>query len=638
MNLITDRPTRAQILALLNPPASPPILPPASSPAWGKIFGRPDMEAVLTGVLARARADVGSPVPALPDSLYRKFNTNGTRDEFQGPYFERRRRLGRAGVGLLAGGAGERAVFRRSFLACLNAVAEERSWALPAHVGNASGQDPFCIDLASAQTAYLLAEATVVFGDLIPRPVRTRLCERIGREFFDHYLGRGGEFFWTSHTSNWNAVCHHGVIGAALAIDEDMDRLASLLEAAGPRLAGFLDGFTDDGGCSEGPDYWAYGFGCFSALNEMMEMRTGGALSLFAGNAKVARIAAYAPAMSLEGGAVVNFSDAKNLPLSGWLLGYLGLRLDDASCRRQAAENARRLCAGAGGAVDYDAFNADFTHWQRLFRHSIVEEESHETRKPKPDAFFPGLGVWVVRGRDEDGVLWELAAKGGHNAEHHNHNDVGSFLLNVDGVPLITEIGSPEYTRDYFREEMRYSFLAARSLGHSLPVINGDEQAAGPQFRGEITRAEHGVDVACFELDLARAYPDASGVKRFTRRLELEKSAGRFSWSDEVRLARAGTVESGLITEADEVVIVSPARAVLRRRGVELELLAGGDGRWLRVERHDYRDHRFNPTHLHRLVLGPGVKTKATVLHVEAVRVKASRSAVGPALSGALAG
>lgn len=56
----------------------------------------------------------------------------------------------------------------------------------------------------------------------------------------------------------------------------------------------------------------------------------------------------------------------------------------------------------------------------------------------------------------------------GHNADHHNHNDCGSFLLNLDGAPALLEIGAPEYVHDFFNDK-RYTFLAARPLGHSVP-------------------------------------------------------------------------------------------------------------------------------------------------------------------------
>ena len=35
-----------------------------------------------------------------------------------------------------------------------------------------------------------------------------------------------------------------------------------------------------------------------------------------------------------------------------------------------------------------------------------------------------------------------LAAKGGDNAESHNHNDIGNFIIYVDGKPLFIDLGT----------------------------------------------------------------------------------------------------------------------------------------------------------------------------------------------------
>jgi hypothetical protein len=258
----------------------------------------------------------------------------------------------------------------------------------------------------------------------------------------------------------------------------------------------------------------------------------------------------------------------------------------------------------AGGATDYDAERSDLFYWARLFLHAPGSPPKGEQNSAKPDAFFPSLGVWVVQGRDRNGRLWELAAKAGHNAEHHNHNDVGGFVLAVDGVALATEIGMPEYNADYFSAR-RYDFLAARTLGHSLPLINGHEQAAGEEFVGTVLCAENDEPLVSFEVDLTNAYPAAADCHQFVRRLLLDKTAGLLTWCDEIHLQQPGLVESGFITDATDVVIESPAVAVLRKAGIVLELAAQGEAVWIRVETHAYVAHDGGSASCRRLVLAP---------------------------------
>jgi hypothetical protein len=102
-----------------------------------------------------------------------------------------------------------------------------------------------------------------------------------------------------------------------------------------------------------------------------------------------------------------------------------------------------------------------------------------------------------------------VAVKGGHNAEHHNHNDVGAFVVALRGVPVLVDPGRPTYTAQTFGPD-RYSIWTMRSDWHNLPSLAGRDQASG---------AEHAVrDVsvvvddaeACWEGDIAAAYPGMS--------------------------------------------------------------------------------------------------------------------------------
>ena len=71
-----------------------------------------------------------------------------------------------------------------------------------------------------------------------------------------------------------------------------------------------------------------------------------------------------------------------------------------------------------------------------------------------------------------------LAVKGGHNGEHHNHNDVGSFVVASDGVPVIVDAGRPTYTAQTFGPD-RYAIWTMQSGWHNVPVIGGREQLPG---------------------------------------------------------------------------------------------------------------------------------------------------------------
>ena len=78
-------------------------------------------------------------------------------------------------------------------------------------------------------------------------------------------------------------MCHQGLVGAALALGLESDKLQRLLELSRQHLQLFLSGFSAAGSCLEGITYWEYGFGWFALLNEQLELWSGGQQSLLAG-------------------------------------------------------------------------------------------------------------------------------------------------------------------------------------------------------------------------------------------------------------------------------------------------------------------------------------------------------------------
>lgn len=600
-NLLTPSLSHAELVAIFrkHPPASP--LPVLGDARWARALTLPASAAARDALLAAAATERDQPLPELTDALYADYAATGVRLNFENPYFERRSRLARAALALLARGEGGDSPELRSFLAKLEAVFDERSWAVPAHVKNDTGRDSRTVDLFASRTANALAEYLHIFAAVVPAPLRNRIRERLRGDVFLPYLET--DFFWLENTNNWNAVCHQGILGAAFTVEDDADLLARLCLRTRAALPTFLRGFGPDGACSEGPAYWDFGFGWFAYLNHQLETRTGGELSLFADNPLVPAMAGYAPAMSLQGGAVVNFADcAPGAPLRPHILHYLGERLALPACHREALA---QLHAHLENRADFlAAKRTDFFYWGRLLLDAPdILDAARGEASVSSDTFYPSYGLWVVRGRDRAGRLWELAAKGGHNDEHHNHNDVGSWLLHIDGVPLVTELGRPAYTRDFFTPSLRYTFLAARTLGHSLPVINGCEQSPGEAFAGRVLRAETDADTVVFELDAAAAYPVEAGCERFVRRLVFEKSAGRVTWTDRIRLFAPGKVESAVITRAERVELESPGVALVHEAGLVLELRVASAGEWTRVESHDYTAHDGRTATCRRLVL-----------------------------------
>lgn len=598
-NLLHSAPPENELAAILAATAGRPALPPLGDPVWSAARDNPAVTSWLTPLIKLARAEADEPLPVLTDELYADFFKTGVRLNFERVYFERRRRLARAAMSALLGDDTTRAALLPSFLRKLEDIFAETSWTLPAHVWTEpTGKDPLTIDLFGAETANTLAELVVVFGAVVPADLARRIKARLRAQFFENYLDRQPPFHWSTVPMNWNAVCHQGVLGAALAIEDDHALVARLLARAAKCLPVFISGFGDDGSTSEGPGYWSYGFGWFTELNAQLEHRTAGQLSFFEGDAKIARISRFATLMTFAEGHYVNFSDG---PQTGRLrpsvLACLGQRLADPLLTAQSHAIYRHH---ADTGDDLTGTRSDFFAFSRLALRAPAPDILARAAEPdRPDVFFDDYGAIVARGADARGHLWEFAAKGGHNAEHHNHNDCGSFILNIDAAPAIVEIGAPEYTRAFFSDGTRYLDLAARSLGHSVPLVNGREQPPGREFAAAVLAANLGDDRVEFTVDLTKCYPADARCKKLVRAWVFEKSAGRITISDTYELDEPGAVESMIICsdpvtrEGDAALIATP-KATLRVTPAAGVTLAA-------VETCDYRGHKGTDEHVHRL-------------------------------------
>ena len=84
------------------------------------------------------------------------------------------------------------------------------------------------------------------------------------------------------------------------------------------------------------------------------------------------------------------------------------------------------------------------------------------------DVWLPDLQVMVAR--DEEGSTkgFYVAAKGGHNDESHNHNDIGNYVVYYDGQPLLIDVGRGTYTRKTFSDR-RYEIWYNCSDYHNTP-------------------------------------------------------------------------------------------------------------------------------------------------------------------------
>ncbi len=453
----------------------------------------------------RARRE---PVPLLSFSDFQTFHSLGTRKEFEKPYFERRGRLLALALTMILDDSN---AYKETLENLIWEICNEYAWAVPAHLPDSIDQVLTAnvppnrhVDLFAAETAHALAEVLDLVGNRLNDWVTHRVKQEIEQRVFQPVFESAHHFMWTSKINNWSAVCGGAVGMAALLLIDDRERLAGMQDRVVSAMDSFLAGYGEDGCCPEGLAYWRYGFGYFVYWAEMLYEFTSGSIDLLKQD-KIKRIAEFPAAVALSDSACINYSDCRHT-------------------FRHATGLISRLCSRLNIApptmTSVPSFHEDHCYrWPFVFRNILWTEPKWLHTQGAEGTFYFHSTDWLVDKRETSTGLLAFSAKGGHNNEPHNHNDLGHFILHIEGDTLLADLGMGVYTREYFGKE-RYDHLHASSGGHSVPIINGEHQAAGEAHRAIVTRYETDQGAVRFELDLTHAYRPEARIRSFRRSFE----------------------------------------------------------------------------------------------------------------------
>ncbi len=463
----------------------------------------------------------------IPFSAFKRFEIDGNRTDFEYSeygYFIRRKKLTTYAI---LSWLYEKEEDIRELEDIIFAICNEYTWALPAHLHGTGlsrlQSDGYEIDLFASECAASLAEILSLLGDKLSPIIKKRILHEIKVRILDI---ADSDFRWNNGTlhSNWVSVCNGNCGIAAIYAENDTVRLSEILSSCINSLEYFWDSFTDDGVCSEGVGYWTYGFGFFTYFADILKKRTGGKIDLF--DDEKARLCAefYGKCFFTEGN-TVSFADMWDERLFAALPGL--------SCYLKNIYADSYLPHPKKLDFSYPQnYRARFIRDLREFL--WVDERVLSSAKELRETFIFPTSQWYIS-TSENGV--SIAAKGGHNAEAHNHNDVGSFTLFKNGVRAIDDFGACEYVKDYFREK-RYSFFNTSSASHNVPVINGNFQKNGRDFAAkDVVIREDGM-----RMDIAGAYGEES-LQRLVRDLAFDKKSGKLILTDEYEFSKSDAVD-----------------------------------------------------------------------------------------------
>ena len=169
-------------------------------------------------------------------------------------------------------------------------------------------------------------------------------------------------------------------------------------------------------------------------------------------------------------------------------------------------------------------------------------KEAYEIR-----SFFEHGGVLNCRPAPGSACRMAVSLKGGYNAEPHNHNDKGTFVVAVGRESLILDPGGEVYTARTFSKD-RYKSNLLNSFGHPVPVVAGKLQRPGKDAKAILVSHNFTDAADTLAMDLRSVY-EVKELKTLTRTFVYTRTGeGSLTVTDDFAFSTPQTFGSALIT------------------------------------------------------------------------------------------
>jgi hypothetical protein len=501
---------------------------------------------------------------------------------------------------------------------------EQTWWGWSAHLtaqkaphGLPDADEP-TIDLGVGEITNILSWTWYLFKDEFDKIhplISKRLKNEIMKKAVIPYYERD-DFWWQGFGSrgvnNWNPWTNHNMLTAILILEDDPEKRLAGVEKVIRSVDVFINGYPADGGCDEGPSYWGRaGASLFQNL-DLLNRATNGKFDVYE-DQLVQNMGTFIYKAYIDYPYFINFADADAATGSRPAIIYwYGKEISDPLLQDFGAYLAGKQDWGQQtprGKID-----------EQIMQLMYLDEIKNAAAENAliSDFWLPDTEVAGARDKEGSSEGFFFAAKGGHNAESHNHNDLGTCVMYFDGKPCLIDIGRETYTRKTFSSQ-RYEIWTMQSGYHQLPKINGVDQMQGRKYRAKNTFFSADARKAVFSTDIAAAYTEEAAVKKWVRSYRLDRGK-KFTVSDSWELTEIKEQPTSLnFVTYCKVTESGPGVLNLQGDGFELKMHYNSKLVSPKIEFYEVTDRglsRYWPDGITRIVLevkNPKLKGKHSV-------------------------
>lgn len=362
------------------------------------------------------------------------------------------------------------------------------------------------------------------------------------------YFGTGG--WWAKETINWNLVCNGASICAAVALLDAYPDVASVVIENALRGMEFgLSSYYPDGSWPEGIGYWEFATEFVVRACSSLDAAFGEDFNI--SKAPGLSTAAESPMYANGYVSANNYHDASEGLYHTPLLYYLADKYDKPGIAK----------ARYNEMINYNIYPTTLD-----LIYCNTNQLTQDSDYPL-DRYFKGTEDVSMRTSWEDINGTYLSFHGGYAHVNHGHVDSGTFVIDMLGERIASDLGADSYTHPlYFASgNARYKMYRVRPEGHNMIVINPDEsEGISLTSFAEVEKFVSGERGAYSVLNLSDAYQ--AYVTSYKRGYKLENDRRSVVIRDELSLKKGSSGYWFMHTMAD-VEIVDNNTAVLTKNG-----------------------------------------------------------------------